>query len=202
VIQADLITVYHNDTNYQQHRELLAMLEKHERNYRMFAVDNREKNRGFAAACNLAAFHPEASAPVIGFLNPDVQIHGPFLAKVRSVLQDHVVITGCRFGKPDRDLAWWGVKDWVCGAALFVNRRWFTSVTGFDLQFVWSHEETDLIRRAEAEDLVCHSVRLPITHTSPASDSPEDTAYKHRQFVQAQKRYYRKWGSPDAVQLR
>ena len=56
------------------------------------------------------------TAPVIGFLNPDVQVHGPFLATAAAILRGRVVITGCRFNKSTFELQAWGVRDWVCGA--------------------------------------------------------------------------------------
>lgn len=196
-VHIDLITVYHNDTNYQQHLELRNALARHEPagGYRFIGVDNRTRNRGFAVACNLGARHPDANAPIIGFLNPDVEVDGPFIAEVRTKLTGRCVITGCRFEKSDHDLNAWGVNDWVCGAALFVNRKWFQVVDGFDEQFVWSHEETDLIRQAESQRLTCEPIDLPIRHESPGNDSQVDVAYKRYHFEQAQKRFLRKWGS-------
>jgi hypothetical protein len=193
-MKIDIVTVFHNDTNYAQQLRLQQSLHDHEPGgYRFIAVDNRQINRGFARACNLGAFLPKADAPLIGFLNPDAVIHGPFIAKVQAALNGPVVITGCRYGKPDRELAAWGVADWVCGATLFTLRPWFTSVGGFDEQFVWSHEETDLIRRAQEQGRSCRSIELPIQHRSPEHDTPEDAKYKSVQFAQAQTRFYRRW---------
>ncbi|QBQ74850.1 rhamnosyltransferase [Caudovirales GX15bay] len=195
MIRADLITIFHNEVNHQQHETLLADLRRHEYGFRFLAVDNRANNRGFAAGCNLAAFHPKATAPIIGFLNPDVAVAGPFLEVVRGVLDDTTVITGCRFGKPQRELSIWGVHDWVCGAALFVDRAWFRKAGGFDTRFVWSHEETDLIRRAQQDGRRCRSISLPISHKSPETDAPRDVAYKRHHFAKAQRLYIKKWGS-------
>jgi GT2 family glycosyltransferase len=196
-MRADLITVFHNATNYEQHCQLQDAIAAHEPTggYRFIAVDNRTTNRGFAKACNLGALHAGGDAPIIGFLNPDVIIEGPFLDAVERTLDDRTVITGARFGKPQRELDIWGVRDWVCGAALFVQRRWFQSVGGFDEQFVWSFEETDLIRRAETDGWQVRSILLPIRHESPAENSPEDAQYKQLHFSRGQQRYYRKWGT-------
>lgn len=194
MISADIVTVYHNEDNYQLHLELLAALKQHERrSFRFIGVDNRTINRGFAAGCNLGAFHPEATAPVIGFLNPDVQIRGTFIEKAAAQLRRPVVITGCRYGKPQRELDVWGVNDWVCGATFFVERKWFQTVGGFDTQFVWSWEETDLIRQAQSQNLAVKSIELPIVHTSPETNTPEDSNYKRFHFEQGRRRFTQKW---------
>lgn len=195
MIRADIVTVFHNTTNFEQHLAMFADIREHEPKggYRLIGVDNRTTNRGFAAACNLGAFHPDATAPMIAFLNPDVLVNGPFLATARAALAAGAVITGCRFGKADHELQNWGVRDWVCGATLFVDRRWFTAVGGFDTQFVWAFEETDLIRRAEAQGKTCRSISLPLRHASPARDTTDDATYKRYHFGQSQKRFYAKW---------
>lgn len=195
MIRADLVTVFHNEDNYQLHLELFEAIQANEPagGYRLIGVDNRRVNRGFAPACNIGAFHPDAQAPVIGFLNPDVRVKGPFLQTAVSTLSGNTVITGCRFGKPDRELKIWGVRNWVCGATLFVTRKWFTSVGGFDTQFVWAWEETDLIRRAEAAGLVCQPCDLPLHHESPPDQSAEDAAFKQRHFERGAQIYRGKW---------
>jgi GT2 family glycosyltransferase len=195
-MRADIVTVFHNQTNHAQHLGLFDAIRSHEPagDFRLIAVDNRVTNRGFAAACNLGALHPKATAPIVGFLNPDVTVTGPFLDAVAAALVDDVVITGCRFGKPQRELAIWGVRDWVCGAAFFVRRPWFQGVGGFDTQFVWSHEETDLIRQAQQAGLAVRSIDLPLQHRSPDVDEPADVYYKRYHFEQAQRRFFSKWG--------
>lgn len=195
MIHADLVSVYHNDRNYKLFEQLRAALAHHEPKggYRLIGVDNRERNRGFAVGCNLGARHPDATARVIGFLNPDVEVTGPFLAAATKALVPPVVITGCRYGKEQRELDIWGVNEWVCGAAMFVARDWFQAVGGFDEQFTWSWEETDLIRQAETQGYQCRAIELPINHQSPVNDPPADRKYKQFNFAQGQKRYARKW---------
>jgi hypothetical protein len=191
----DIVSVYHNDDNYRMWGDLLLQLYEHEAAERIIAygVDNREENRGFAKACNLGALWGEA--PVIGFVNPDATVSGPFYDAVMAVLSDEdVVITGQRYGKPDRELRIWGVSDWVCGACFFVKRDWFFKAGGFDEQFVWAWEETDLIRRAQLAGKRCVSVDLPIHHSSPDEDSEDDAAYKRKWFEEGAKRFRKKWG--------
>jgi GT2 family glycosyltransferase len=195
MIRVDLVTVYHNQRHHDLHLELFEAIKQHEPEggYRFIGVDNRVVNRGFARACNIGALHPDADAPVIGFLNPDVLIHGPFIDSATAAIDNVTVITGCRFGKPAHELQHWGVTDWVCGAAMFVQRRWFTVSGGFDEQFVWAWEETDLIRRAESQGLACRSLRLPILHTSPGTDTETDSRFKLKHFTRGAQRYHSKW---------
>jgi hypothetical protein len=194
-LRADIVTVYHNDQNFEQHRHLRAALIEHEpgKQFAFIGVDNRANNRGFAGGCNVGAFADGAKAPVIGFLNPDATVTGPFLDTVIATLVPPVVITGCRFGKAKAELVDWGVQDWVCGAAMFVSRAWFTSVGGFDTQFVWGWEETDLIRQAEAQHMRCRSIILPIQHASPVQNSEKDERYKQYHFNRGAQRFYSKW---------
>lgn len=197
-MRVDVVTVFHNETNHEQHLQLRAAIEANhpEGDWRFLAMDNTFENRGFARACNDGAFHAEADSPIIGFLNPDCKVEGPFIGAVEAALADEgTVITGCRFGKPARELAIWGVRQWVCGAAMFVKRDWFERVGGFDLQFVWGWDDTDLCRKAENMGFKVSPVELPILHSSPDQDSEKDARYKQMHFAQGQRRYYSKWGS-------
>jgi GT2 family glycosyltransferase len=195
MIRVDIVTVFHNETNHKQHLELFDAVKRAEPlgGYTLIGVDNRRVNRGFSAACNLGAFHEGAKAPVIAFLNPDVTVEGPFLQRALDAVSPDTVIAGCRYGKTDRELRLWGVRDWVCGAAMFVHRKWFTAVKGFDTRFVWSWEETDLIRQAESQGLTCRSISLPLQHSEPTYNSDEDAAYKRRHFTESERRYRVKW---------
>ena len=191
----DIVTVFHNEINRAQAVELHdAILKYHPTGWRFIVVDNTVRNRGFAKGCNWGAFHPQAKSPIIGFLNPDTSVDGAFMERVSNALRDpRVVITGSRFAKPQRELEIWGVQDWVCGAAMFVKRDYFTSAGGFDENFVWAWEETDLIRRAQEEGLRTRSIKLPLHHRSPDDDSDEDAEYKRYYFEQGAQRYVRKW---------
>lgn len=195
-MRADLVTVYHNDHYRELRDKLFASIRSHEPTggYRLISVNNCRRNRGFAAGCNIGAFHPDATAPIIGFLNPDLDVGGPFLDAVTAVLNPKTVICGSRFDKPERELNAWGVNDWVCGAAFFVFRPWFVQVEGFDPQFTWSWEETDLIRQAERQGRRCQSIVLPFQHSSPEVNSPKDATYKRFHFERGAVRYYKKWG--------
>lgn len=193
VTKFDLIAVYHDRETTELTRRLAANIEHYEPagQYAFIEVDNTVENRGFAKGCNYGA--ALGRAPFIGFLNPDLVVHGPFLDPVSSVFDRHdeVVITGSSFAKPRSHIERWGVRDWVCGAALFVRRSFFDSVGGFDEQFVWAWEETDLCRRAEALGLrVCaQDGQLPFEHHSQGNN----THYKRLHFANGARRYRDKW---------
>jgi GT2 family glycosyltransferase len=189
----DLVTVFHNDRNHKQAKQLEADLHFHaDADYVLWNVDNREENRGFSKGSNLGASW--GSQPFIGFLNPDSQVSGPLLSPVlRSFQDENVVITGERFNKPQSELRTWGVRDWVCGACFFVRRSFWEEAGGFDEQFVWGWEETDLIRYAEISGRCVRSISLPVYHESPQEETQEDFAYKRKHFAEGAALFYRKW---------
>ena len=192
----DIITVIHTDRNRTQAGDMLAQLkEQADGPFRAFIVDNSTNNRGFGPACNLGA--KEGSAPILGFLNPDCKIFGPFIGDVISVFENpRVVIAGNRFGKPQEEVDSWGLQRWVCGAAAFFRRSWFEQVGMFDEQFVWGWEESDLIMRAQRTEMGVLELNLPIHHESPADDTDEDREYKRHWLNQGWLLYRHKWGLP------
>jgi GT2 family glycosyltransferase len=76
----------------------------------------------------------------------------------------------------------------------FVRRDFFTAGGGFDERFVWSFEETDLIRQAQVLGKSVVDLQLPIQHASPDQDTEEDAEYKRQNFDLSSTRYYAKWG--------
>lgn len=189
----DIITVYHNSVNKKQTEELEIKLSEIEPNCSFFSHSNEENNIGFAKACNIKA--KLGNNKTIGFLNPDVEILGPFSDIVNTIMKDpNIVITGNRFNKSDRELKIWGVKDWVCGASFFVKRSFFEKIGGFDERFIWSWEETHMIRTAESMEFSVKSYELPIKHSSPQINSIEDSEYKNKYFNLGSKIYYKHWG--------
>lgn len=195
-LRMDIVTVFHNETAYRDHLELTSQIARYEAKggWRMVGVDNRVTNRGFAKACNLGAFDERCTSPVIGFLNPDSVVTGPFMDDVMHAMRDpKVVIAGPNFGKTASEIKSWGLATWVCGAAFFVRREWFESVKGFDERFVWAWEETDLCRQAERARRTIRVLELPIAHESPEENSPEDHAYKNEHFDRGAVLYRRKW---------
>lgn len=195
----DVVTVFHRDENYLLAQDLQRSLKTYEQvPFKFIGVDNREENRGFARGCNLGA--AQGTAPIIGFLNPDVEVTGEILTAVTNAfaINGGLMVTGENFGKdPQEYQRHWGCEDWVCGAAMFVRRTFWTAMAGFDTQFVWGWEETDLIRRAQVQfpgEHPVRSMRLPIRHTSPEDNPPEDAQYKAHHFERGARLFRNKWG--------
>lgn len=201
----DIITVIHNETNAGQVHFLRSDIEQHLHVPYTFEIeDNRPINRGFGKACNDGSW--KGSAPIIGFVNPDCRVRGPFFDAVMDGFSNGhslTVITGSRFGKPQGEVAAWGLTDWVCGACFFVRRWWFEKVGGFDERYEWSWEETDLCRQAEYQGYRVKSIDLPIEHKSPELNLviingqmiiPEDLEYKRYWLLRGGEFYERKWG--------
>lgn len=190
----DIVTVYHNENNKRDAFLLGARLHELEGDRINFvAHSNIEQNLGFAKGCNRGAALGDSQ--IIGFLNPDVVVKGPFVDQVVDILSDPaVVITGCRFGKPQVELNEWGVRNWVCGATFFVEREWFEKLGGFDERYEWSHEETDFIRATERLGGMVKEAPLPFLHASPTNDNARDAAYKVVKFEEARAVFRGKWG--------
>lgn len=195
----DVVTVFHRDENHLLALDLKTQIERYEDliPWNFIGVDNREVNRGFAKGCNYGA--RKGQAPVIAFLNPDVKVTGPIFAKVIDALSGDsgCVITGSNFGKrPNEYERIWGCREWVCGAAFFVRRDFFTTMAGFDERYVWGWEETDLIRRAQIQILdrkPVKAITLPIAHASPDDNPVEDVIYKNKHFNEGAARFFRQW---------
>lgn len=193
-VNFDIVIVTHNDENEKLAAQLVSQFEKFDDGHNIIIHSNRENNIGFGPACNIAA--AQGNNDIIGFMNPDAVIVGNVSDLVEAVFDENpnVVITGERFGKPQVELNWWGVKDWVCGAAFFVRRSFFEEMGGFDENYVWGWEETDLIRQAETAGFDVQSIKLPVYHASPEIDSEADNAFKTYHFERGRQHYEKKWG--------
>lgn len=190
----DLITLYHDANTWGSLCRLTeGLLDFENGNYRLIIESNRRVNRGFSAACNAGA--RRASTEIIGFVNPDLIICGPFLHQVTQAFatDPRVVIAGCAFNKPRQELDQWGLNHWVCGAALFTWRNWFEQEGGFDENLVWAWDDTDLCRRAELNKLIVKPLDLPLEHTSPTDDTAATRAYKMHWIAESGRRYYAKY---------
>jgi hypothetical protein len=191
----DLITVIHNEINLDLAlNKLQPSIEQFSTmDYNFYLHDNRTNNIGFGHACNYQS--RIGSSPIIGFLNPDSRVTGPFMDLVVETLSEDIVVTGANFNKNPVEIHGWGLNDWVCGAAMFVTRSWFEELGGFDERYIWSHEETDFIRTTESRGRSCKSLypeQLPILH-EPIADTPEDIRYKQHYFAEAERLYWQKW---------
>lgn len=189
----DLVTVTYDTRSVAALAVLQAALQRYaDAPYTLTVMDNAKENRGFSKACNLGMLHKHGK--IIGFLNPDTQIHGAFLKEVEAAFRaPRVVIAGNRFQMPDGHLALWGLQHWVCGAAMFVRRAWFEQAGGFDEAYSFGYEETDLCRRAESHGLEVKELDLPLAHVSPSDDPPNVREYKEEWLQRGWEIYQRKW---------
>ena len=189
-MRIDVVTVAHEDENYawaEALRDRVAELHP-DVEHTFTIVDNRLDNVGFGQGCNKGAALGDGD--IILFLNPDVEVNGPFLVEGASLISDRVVISGERFGKKRQH--WnlsWGCRDWVCGACFFVQRAFFEHVGGFDPVYVWGWEETDLIRRAQSKNLATRSIELAVTHESEGNNTP----YKQEHMKAGQRVFHGRW---------
>lgn len=192
----DIISVYHNGAYRIMASRVRGELERYvSAPWTWLDADNTRKNIGFGPRVNQVA--STSSGDIIALLNPDAQIKGDFSPHVLAAFDDpSVVIAGSDFGKDKADVNSWGLDAWVCGAAFFVRRSFWQEVGGFDPEYTWSWEETDLCRTAQESGRLVRVVDLPIVHASPIPmlESRQIQAYKNHWFEEGRKRYQQKWG--------
>jgi GT2 family glycosyltransferase len=173
----DVVTVVYNEKTHDQAEALRPILAADPCIGNFIVIDNRIDNRGFAKACNLGAL--QARADILGFINPDAVVSGSLEAVERCFAGlPKTMVCGESFGKNREIIELWGLKNWVCGAAMFVRREWFERLDMFDCRFHWSFEETDFELRTENAGFDVTPVSLPITHQSPEDDTVEVIVYK------------------------
>jgi N-acetylglucosaminyl-diphospho-decaprenol L-rhamnosyltransferase len=175
----DIVTVVYDSKTADLAQAQAPLLRRDPCIGKIILVDNRPENRGFAKACNLGAL--EATAEIIGFLNPDTVINGTLEAVERCFAANpKTMVTGERFGKTDEILDVWCIENggWVCGAAFFVRAEWWRRLHGFDEIFTFGFEETDFCRRTQLAGFDVTPIHLPIDHHSPEDDSTEVRVYK------------------------
>jgi GT2 family glycosyltransferase len=186
----DVVTVFHREENRKLAQQLTKRLAKIEPEANVIQVDNRTCNRGWAGGCNHGA--ADGNAPFIVFINPDTVISGEFFPTLLLPFDDdRVVIAGERFGKPVSETLSWGCDSWVCGALMCVRRNWFP---GFDENYCFGWEETDLIRQAQVAGRGVIELSLPqAKHQSPEPASDPDRDVKATWFDEGRRYFDRKW---------
>lgn len=194
----DLITIVHNDTNKKLAERLDEQLHKYEpERYRLIVHDNSVINLGFAKGCNAGFKH--ATTEIVGFINPDITVHGKFIDVVQETFDRNplAVIVGSAFGTPPSSYNHIGLRSWVCGAAFFVRSDWFERQGGFYEAYEWSWEETDLCRQAQEQgkEIIQIDAKLPFIHdqTPNEEQSEKDLEYKTLHFARGKRIYRRRW---------
>ena len=178
MIRADIVIPFSDDLGLQDATGLCDRIRNVETDggVRLFLIDSRDKPRSTPAASNLGAFHPEAKAPVVGFLEPATEVHGPFVDQAISYLHDRTVLIGTLPLIDASDVPY----------VMFVKRAWLRAVGGFDIQFMWQQACSDLIMRATSQGESYKIVKLPLTH---APMKPPDGF----ELLQSERRLEGKW---------
>lgn len=204
------VIVVNNDASEQK------VLEALQKNF-PFQLYHASSNAGFGTASNLGA--KKAQGRLLGFLNPDILWKKTMLADIERYFQEKsaalvlgVTLVGAEgekdqlssgsapcltrlikknlfpfFGSaPHTD-----ALDWVSGGALFVAKRVFQDIGGFDEKFFLYFEDVDFCVRAKKTG--AHVVSRPeffVFHHGGKSFASR--VVQKKQFFVSQKQYYKK----------
>jgi len=154
-------------------------------------IFNKE-NQGFGRANNLAA--KEASGDLLFFLNPDTLVQEDVFNQAVKFFKDNAKlgVLAPALVLPDGRLQpWSGGRDWVSGAALFIRRKIFNEIGGFDEKFFLYFEDKDLCRRIEKQGWEIKTMSgIKVTHFGGRS-WPDKKAIKKIYYC-SQSYYWRK----------
>ncbi|MDD4996226.1 MAG: glycosyltransferase family 2 protein [Patescibacteria group bacterium] len=150
------------------------------------------KNFGFGAANNQGA--KIAQGETLFFLNPDTLIQEDiFNPVVKVFLEDKKLgVVAPQLVLPDgRPQPWASGKDWLSGAALFVRKKVFERLGGFDENFFMYFEDRDFCRRAKKIGYGMKILsEIKVIHFG--GQSLPDNKTRKRLYYQAQSYYWQK----------
>lgn len=204
------VIVVNNDLSEQM------VLEELQKNL-SFRLYHTPSNSGFGAASNMGV--KIARGRLLGFLNPDILWKKTMLTEVIHFFQEKsdAVVLGvtlvdaggemdrfsagkapCLTGLVKKNLApFFGDEtgidrpDWVSGGALFVAKRVFQSVGGFDEKFFLYFEDVDFCVRAKKIGMeIISRPNFFVFHHGGKSFASHRA--QKRQFSISQRRYYKK----------
>ncbi len=180
------------------------------------------ENRGFGVGCNLGA--AEAKTEFLLFLNPDAQLLDGAIAALEAAMDRYPKASamnpriteadGSAYFKrrsvllPRKDHMPRGWPDADCevpvlsGAAMFIRRRDFEAVGGFDPKIFLYHEDDDLSLRLKAERGPLMFIRdAAVRHIGGSSTarSPESAAFKAWHMGRSRVYAGRKHGQPTGL---
>ncbi len=204
------VIVVNNDSSEQK------VLEALQKNF-PFQLYHASSNAGFGAASNLGA--KKAQGRLLGFLNPDILWKKTMLADIERYFQEKsdALVLGVALvdvqGERDRlglgkapclaelikknlfpffgDINHTDALDWVSGGALFVAKRVFQSIGGFDEKFFLYFEDVDFcVRAKKTGSLVVSRPDFFVFHHGGKSFASR--MVQKKQFFVSQKQYYKK----------
>jgi GT2 family glycosyltransferase len=177
-----------------------------------------ENNLGFGSANNLGA--KKACGELLFFLNPDTKIIFADFQKIYEKFQTNpnIGIAGVRLIDENGNQQRWGLgaevtlkqifknklslqnhsknetqkdPDWISGTALFISKKLFNKLNGFDEKFFMYFEDVDLCKRARksGNKVVCFN-DFSILHYGGKSYYQKNTQKK--QYYLAQDYYFKK----------
>lgn len=184
-----------------------------------FRLVQSKENIGFGQGVNRAASH--AQGDILGFLNPDTKWSRGSLTEIRGffkeqsketilglhlvdelgapepwskgsaptltlLLKEKVVALFGRYGGKKN-----GALDWVSGGGVFLSKKLFLDLGGFDKDFFLYFEDVDLCVRAKKRGgvIACHS-GFSLEHAGGGSfRSP---IFQKAQYYLSQERYFQK----------
>lgn len=183
-----------------------------------FRFVSSAKNSGFGGGANLGA--AQATGEIIGFLNPDILWQEPILSRIEVFFQSHEQdILGINLvGEDGENEPWsrgafpslWELfknnvlpqsfrqristknqLEWVSGGGLFLEKRFFQSLGGFDEDFFLYFEDVDLCVRAQAQEMqVSCDSEIMLRHLGGKSFA--DVARQKKYFYASQIQYFAK----------
>ena len=177
-------------------------------------IISARKNLGFGAGCNLGV--SEANGEILFFLNPDTQIDLGNFSDISTLFQknNNLGIVGANILTPEKTPQDWthgpemdifnliknNLKinleispkaDWVSGTALFIPKKIFQELGGFDEKFFMYFEDVDLGKRTRAlGKKVLHFPNFSVIHLSGQSYTNHRLQKKH--YYTSQQYYFKK----------
>jgi hypothetical protein len=196
-------------------------LEKIKEKFSSIILVNSEKNIGFGPACNLGVKHSQGDllfflnpdtkirsnlSPllVLWVKNPQIGAVGPKILKENGEVQEWS--TGTRMslvdliknnlGFPPSKKIWESSKSreasWVSGAAMFVPRKTFLEIGGFDEKFFMYFEDNDLCQRIKRTGKkIIYFPEIIVMHWGGRSRLNKKDQKKY--FYQSQDYYFEKY---------
>jgi N-acetylglucosaminyl-diphospho-decaprenol L-rhamnosyltransferase len=196
-------------------------LEKIKEKFSSILLINNEKNIGFGSACNLGVKYSrgdllfflnpdtrikDAFNPICSLWEKDPQIGavGPRILKANGELQEWSTGTELslmdlirnNLGFPRSKKIWESLKSretsWISGAAMFVPRKTFLEIGGFDEKFFMYFEDNDLCQRIKRMGKkIIYFPEITVVHWGGRSLLNKKDQKKY--FYQSQDYYFEKY---------
>ncbi|HLN19368.1 MAG TPA: glycosyltransferase family 2 protein [Patescibacteria group bacterium] len=213
-ISGEVILV-NNDSN--------ETLEEYINRFNNLRILNNRENAGFSRACNQGA--GIAQGEILLFLNPDTEILSDNIEDVLKILKTNNSIVGARLiDSQNKTHRWsagrkinlydllrnnlqiprskkiWNSKnsisaDWVSGTSLFIKKKDFEKLNGFDENFFMYFEDIDLCRRAKKGGLkIIYYPTFSIFHFG--GESYGDKFEQKDNYFASQEYYFKKHCGP------